>query len=196
MTEFYYAIADIHGRYDLLKKTLDHLYETNKDGGKIIFLGDYIDRGPDSDKVCLELMYPPENWEFVCLMGNHEDMLVSSRPREGHAAYQILMNPKKDAIVDWIKNLKLYHIEGDNIFAHAEWAPNITRQDTLWCRLHHREPYHDSTKFFTHGHTPLNQPTIYGGNRLNLDAGAVWNGKLYVAKFKYGKKEPVDIFHV
>lgn len=196
MTEFYYAIADIHGRYDLLKKTLDYLYETNKDGGKIIFLGDYIDRGPDSDKVCLELMYPPPNWEFVCLMGNHEDMLLGPRPYDLQATYQIVMNPEKDAIVNWIENLKLYHIEGDNIFAHAEWAPDMPGQLIMWSRSLHGKPYYDPTKFFTHGHTPIDKPTIYGGNRLNLDAGAVWNGNLYVAKFKYGVKEPVDIFHV
>lgn len=195
MANFYYAIGDIHGCYDLLKKTLDHLYEHNKDGGKIIFLGDYVDRGPDSDKVCLELMNPPENWEFICLMGNHEDMMLDN-PYDIQAALQIAQHPESDTIINWMENLKLYHIEGDNIFAHAEWAPDLSEHRMMWLRLYHGKPYHDPTKFFTHGHTPIETPTIYGGNRLNLDAGAVWNGKLYVAKFEYGVKEPVDIFYV
>jgi serine/threonine protein phosphatase 1 len=110
MTNFYYVIADIHGRYDLLKKTLDHLYEHNKNGGKIIFLGDYVDRGPDSDKVCLELMNPPKNWEFICLKGNHEDMMLGRSPYDMHAALQIAQHSERDIIETWMENLKLFHI--------------------------------------------------------------------------------------
>ena len=74
----YYVIADIHGEAELLRKALTSLYEWNPKGGKIIFLGDYIDRGPDAKGVCDIVMNPPEGWEFIALMGNHEEMFVNS----------------------------------------------------------------------------------------------------------------------
>ena len=74
----YYCIPDLHGRKDLLDKALEALYEQNPNGGKIVFLGDYIDRGDDSLGVVRTVMNPPEGWEFVCLMGTTRR--CSSRP--------------------------------------------------------------------------------------------------------------------
>ena len=45
MTAPTYAIGDIHGQLEMLEQALDHI---NADGGqdaKVVFLGDYIDRG-------------------------------------------------------------------------------------------------------------------------------------------------------
>ena len=44
----YYAIPDIHGQNDLLQKALAFIYGKNPNGCKIIFLGDYIDRGTEN----------------------------------------------------------------------------------------------------------------------------------------------------
>ncbi|MEX3014079.1 metallophosphoesterase family protein [Gymnodinialimonas hymeniacidonis] len=77
-----YVIGDIHGRADLLELMLElidaHIGGTSATNPKLVFVGDYIDLGPDS-AVVLQRMRElqetfPEN--VVCLMGNHERMLL------------------------------------------------------------------------------------------------------------------------
>lgn len=73
-----YAVGDIHGRADLLDEMLD-LIEADRDGAPadLVFLGDYVDRGPDSAGVLRRLAaLRPEAVRVVCLMGNHERMML------------------------------------------------------------------------------------------------------------------------
>jgi len=74
-----YVIADIHGRYDLLSLALERI-EANQSGGTVVFTGDYVDRGPASKQVMRRLMSGPfgDHWTWVCLKGNHEDMMVAA----------------------------------------------------------------------------------------------------------------------
>jgi serine/threonine protein phosphatase 1 len=76
-----YAVGDIHGRADLLKTLLAKIDED--DAGRapldisLIFLGDLIDRGPDSRKVVEQVKWLMESSPQVrCLIGNHEDLLL------------------------------------------------------------------------------------------------------------------------
>lgn len=62
------AFGDIHGRFDILQR-----FPENKVGGQIIFLGDMIDRGDQSADVLNVLFAVPE---IICLMGNHEEMML------------------------------------------------------------------------------------------------------------------------
>ena len=72
-----YAIGDIHGCRDKLVRLLEMLrYDPAVD--RLIFLGDYIDRGPDSKgvlDVMLELQH--ENAANIFLKGNHEDNFLT-----------------------------------------------------------------------------------------------------------------------
>lgn len=76
-----FAVGDIHGRYDLLDNLLNILqdyHHLNLTQDKLIFMGDYIDRGPQSLQV-LEKLY--ELWHLypknvVCLRGNHEQLMI------------------------------------------------------------------------------------------------------------------------
>lgn len=61
-------IGDIHGRADLLSKALQQR------NCQTILVGDYIDRGEDSATVLRTLMQTPD---LICLMGNHEEMLLA-----------------------------------------------------------------------------------------------------------------------
>ena len=110
-----YAIGDIHGRDDLLKS----LHELIRDDAAnhrrqrkiIIYLGDYIDRGPSSRDVLDYLIGSPlEGFETVYLKGNHEALLLRFL---------------EDARVgpDWIMigggaTLESYHVE------EKLWSPN------------------------------------------------------------------------
>ena len=75
-----YAIGDIHGRRDLLDLLLA---EIESDDGRrlparteLIFLGDLVDRGPDSAGVVERLMALGEVRRARFLMGNHEEVLL------------------------------------------------------------------------------------------------------------------------
>jgi len=73
-----YVIGDIHGCPDELVYLVQAL--PLESGDRLVFLGDYIDRGPDSSGVIsflLELQKDRGAYEFVFLKGNHEDMLLS-----------------------------------------------------------------------------------------------------------------------
>lgn len=76
-----YAVGDIHGRLDLLDAMLGMIgaREAARPSRRrmLIFLGDYIDRGPDSAGVVDRLLTGmPEGFEVVCLRGNHEEILL------------------------------------------------------------------------------------------------------------------------
>lgn len=73
-----YAIGDIHGRIDLLEGLLEQIWADAPEGANtLVFLGDYIDRGPSS-KAVLELLsnLTKPGWDIVKLRGNHEQILL------------------------------------------------------------------------------------------------------------------------
>lgn len=76
-----YAIGDVHGRADLLDVLHDRIvrdaYNAPEARRVVVYLGDYIDRGPDSAGVIdLLLDAPLPEFEHVFLMGNHEEFLL------------------------------------------------------------------------------------------------------------------------
>jgi serine/threonine protein phosphatase 1 len=75
-----YAIGDIHGRADLLERTISdidqHLKAYPIANAIEIMLGDYIDRGPRSDQVIELLTSRSVHRQTICLLGNHETYLL------------------------------------------------------------------------------------------------------------------------
>lgn len=76
-----YAIGDVHGRLDLLDQILEKIaadHRARKPARTtIVFLGDLIDRGPQSAGVVERLRtYRPSFAKTVFLMGNHEEVLL------------------------------------------------------------------------------------------------------------------------
>ena len=70
-----YAVGDIHGQRALLDEVLERI---DRDGGsdaEVVFIGDYIDRGPDSRGVIETLSAgQAAGRAWTCLMGNHDRM--------------------------------------------------------------------------------------------------------------------------
>lgn len=82
------AIGDLHGNRAGLDDVLGQLREKADAHDAVVFLGDYIDRGPDS-KGCIDaiLAFRAERAaDVVCLYGNHEDWLLQTlRDPTAHA---------------------------------------------------------------------------------------------------------------
>jgi serine/threonine protein phosphatase 1 len=77
-----YAIGDVHGRLDLLEALLDRIEQDNARRGAaktwLVFLGDLVDRGPDSRGVVERLaVNPPAFARNVFLKGNHEEFFLN-----------------------------------------------------------------------------------------------------------------------
>jgi serine/threonine protein phosphatase 1 len=86
-----YAIGDIHGRLDLLKALTAEIradLETRPPAHAVeVYLGDYIDRGPHSRAVVEWLIAaPPLAAERICLLGNHEELLLGALTEPGGIA--------------------------------------------------------------------------------------------------------------
>ena len=72
------AIGDIHGNLSALDDLLGQILGESAAEDTIVFLGDYIDRGPDT-KECVETILRfrrQTKAEVVCLLGNHEDWFL------------------------------------------------------------------------------------------------------------------------
>jgi serine/threonine protein phosphatase 1 len=216
----YYCFPDIHGCSDALKKALTFVYKENPEGGKIIFLGDYIDRGPDNYGVLQIVMNPPKGWEFITLLGNHEAMFLQSyftrqRFYDFDAAKDIAGFHKNtdvrydhisavfdtNGVVDWMRGLKVFHIEDVNVFAHAFYDDTLDPEDqrtndVIWTRMSDYETFQNSKQglFLTHGHTPRKNGPIKSPNRINLDCGAVFYGRYVIGEYRKDVQGPIA-FH-
>lgn len=78
-----YAIGDVHGRLDLLVQLLSQIEDDNRSrpAAKVylVFLGDLIDRGPDSKGVIDHLLTnPPGYARLIYLKGNHEEFFLGA----------------------------------------------------------------------------------------------------------------------
>jgi serine/threonine protein phosphatase 1 len=76
-----YAIGDVHGCLGLLERALkavtQHMRQNPGDDVRLVLLGDYIDRGPDSRGVIDLLTRLSATAEIIPLMGNHERALLA-----------------------------------------------------------------------------------------------------------------------
>lgn len=142
-----WAVPDIHGRFDLLQILLGKLFldEGFHHGGpdKIIFLGDYVDRGPESMEVIDGLMRmqqgDPEH--VICLRGNHEKLFTDAvlmkvgiyafnHWREwngGQATIDSFAGLYSPRYINWILSRPTVHKEHGFVFTHAP-LPNDNRR--------------------------------------------------------------------
>jgi len=76
MTERIIAIGDVHGCAKALATLIEAIQPTPQD--TFVFVGDYIDRGPDSRGVVEQVVAVAERCTVVPLLGNHEEMLLAA----------------------------------------------------------------------------------------------------------------------
>ena len=101
-----YAIGDIHGSINALKTIFKQKIIQPED--KVVFLGDYVDRGPDSKGVIDWLISNQKNFDFDFILGNHEIMMTTAKA-------------SSERLMEWLhfggaNTLDSYNI-GDDIFS-------------------------------------------------------------------------------
>jgi len=192
------AVGDLHARYDLLRKVLDELAPRLREPLRLVFLGDYIDRGPQAREVMERLLdLARRRPETVFLLGNHERMLLDAL--EGHRVSLFLNNGGRETLASYelppervaelpaahlafIRAMPLFHETDDYIFVHAGLRPGLplaqqNEADLLWIRHEFIDSRADFGKTVIFGHTPQDQPLVQPG-RIGIDTGAVYGNHL------------------
>ncbi len=122
-----YAIGDIQGCYDPLRRLLDVLdFDPTQD--KLWAVGDLVNRGPQSAQVLRLLMELGSS--AVCVLGNHDLTLlavaegfIQTRPKDTFDS--ILEAPDRESLLDWLRHQPLLHhdAELDYTMVHAGLPP-------------------------------------------------------------------------
>lgn len=124
----YYAIGDVHGELEKLKR-LRGLIESDarqRGGvGKIVFLGDLIDRGPDSRGVVELAMGLYKSGEALVLKGNHEELMLYAYDREDTIGLYHWANNGGDETIRSYQNV---HGRKDH------WREAVDREHISWLR--------------------------------------------------------------
>lgn len=135
------AFGDIHGCHQPLLALLNAIDPQPDD--TLIFLGDMIDRGPDSKGVIDTIRALEKRCQVITILGNHEEMMLASLKYRDERRYwlkyggdttlqsfggvgndnDILFVPAD--YVSWLKGLKPYHETEQFIFCHATPLPHL-----------------------------------------------------------------------
>ena len=176
------AIGDVHGMYEKLIKLMDKI-RFNPDEDLLIFLGDYIDRGPDPGR-CLQYIFALQQQYpdvVVCLMGNHEVMMSSYFMQKRGSYNNLIVDyagswldnggvetlkqldemdaDTKEELLQWVMNLPVKYQYQDYFFCHAGVDPDVplavqNEFDMLWRRQQWWEQYKGEETLVV-GHTPV-----------------------------------------
>jgi serine/threonine protein phosphatase 1 len=198
-----FAIGDIHGCLFKLEKLISLLGNTiDRDNDTLLFIGDYIDRGPDPKGVVDFVLDLREKFaRSVFLLGNHEDMFLNyiNGREEGYmffmnggdataASYGSKAPGERGKItvpedhMEFFTTLLPYYETENYIFVHAGLRPGISlaeqaAEDLIWIRYEFIRSSYDFGKTVVFGHTPLLEPLIER-NKIGIDTGAVYGGLL------------------
>ncbi len=102
-----YVIGDIHGCLEELTYLLENL--PLEDSDRLIFLGDYVDRGTDPKGVVSYLIerQHKEDQDLIFLKGNHEDMFLSYLGLSGRYGEMFLFNGGRETLASYGIPLKI-----------------------------------------------------------------------------------------
>jgi len=203
MARHIYAIGDIHGCADKLRRLIDQLAIDPKQD-QLVFVGDYIDRGPDSFEVVdyllgLKIIFP----NVVFLKGNHEQMLedylagpdkLTFLINGGQATLDSYLRHRPSPQVPvfplrhqvFFRGLRLFYETENYLFVHAGLKPKVPLAqqhpgDLLWIRSQFIYSDVDFGKQVVFGHTPFPEPLVQA-NKIGIDTGAVYGHQLTCVK--------------
>jgi serine/threonine protein phosphatase 1 len=194
-----FIVGDIHGCLRMLRQMMQRI-PWRPDVDRLIFLGDYIDRGEDSRGVIEAVMEISSTSERVdCLLGNHERILldfvegrdVSTFFLNGGTStlnsYRVFQQRYGEALIPaehvaFLRSLRSWVELDDYYVIHAGLRPGVElesqrQEDLLWIRDAFIFSNYRFKKRVIFGHTPFSQPLVME-NKIGLDTGAVYGNKL------------------
>ena len=184
-----YAIGDIHGCLEPLRRLMDQIHVSEMD--EVVFIGDYVDRGPDSKGVIDYLLTLQGRYTF--LMGNHERMFLDFL--QGKERVLFLYNGGEATLESYggvgnipashlafLNRLVLYYETDDYLFVHGGIRPGIPIQDQdpkdlLWIREEFYAYPGRYAKTVVFGHTPMRE-VLMEEDRIGIDTACVYGNKL------------------
>ena len=189
------AIGDIHGCPQTLDALLERLGPTEDD--HLVFVGDYVDRGPDSRGVIERLLNLREEHRCTFLRGNHEALMLEGLDRGikdlwfangGQSTLRSYMqngSPQRvpEEHLEFVRSTELYHETPEFLFVHGGVKPHISIDDNLrrfdediflWERSHLQASRFSWEKTVVCGHTPRPEP-ISRDSLIAIDTGCVYH---------------------
>jgi serine/threonine protein phosphatase 1 len=186
------AIGDIHGCYSALETLLQAVKVAPDDF--LIFLGDYIDRGPESKAVVSRVIRCGREQNAIALRGNHEVMILSAREEPlqaklwssygGDEALRSYGAGHSEVWQDFIpeehwefyKQTRPWFETETHIFVHATVSPDLDMRDQpeyiLYWERFDESLRHRSGKIVICGHTPQHSGWPTQGTRsVCIDTG-------------------------
>lgn len=194
------VIGDIHGCHAPLTMLLQKIaYRADT----IVFLGDYIDRGPHSKEVVATILALQKTHpRVVPLMGNHEflfleylagresSVFLQVGGRQTLASYGLHPDSSQEertrAVpsdhLAFFRSLPLFWQDQHAIYVHAGLQPgrHLSQQTSQWClwaRDNFLQSAADFDKPVVFGHTVFDQPFL-AKDKIGIDTGAVYGGHL------------------
>jgi bis(5'-nucleosyl)-tetraphosphatase (symmetrical) len=123
-----YAIGDIQGCYDPLRRLLDYIaFDAARD--RLWFVGDLVNRGPQSLEVLRFVRGLGDS--ALVVLGNHDLHLVMQADGYGKASKEdtladVLAAPDCAELMAWLRAWPLFHFEGEYAMVHAGLLPQWT----------------------------------------------------------------------
>ncbi len=209
-----FVIGDIHGCLDMLKRLVDKI-QWNPAQDELIFVGDYIDRGPDPKGVVDYIVsLRNESPKIQCLIGNHEVIFLDYIRGKDRRVF--LMNGGMNTLESYAFHLieteddllppshkeffasLEYTIELEHYYVvHAGFRPGVPLDeqdpdDLVWIRDPFIYSTYDFGKKVIFGHTPFYEPLVMD-NKVGIDTGAVYGNRLTcleLPEFRFHYVEP------
>ena len=182
----YIAITDIHGELEKLNSVLSKI--EFRDDDIIVFLGDYIDRGPDSKGVVERVLELGEKHKCVYLIGSHEYALLHSKNDEyydylfwnyGGPATVKSYGGRFENILnthgDFFRSLDFYYLTDKYFFVHAGINPRYSLEeqketDFVYIRSAFYNSKHNLPQKIIFGHTEFGEPLVQN-DKIGIDLG-------------------------
>ena len=128
-----YAIGDLQGCHASLLQLMD-VVKFDPKADRLLFVGDLVNRGPDSLEV-LRLV-KSLGAAAISVLGNHDLHLLAlaegfGRIHKGDTLDAVLAAPDRDELLHWLRQQKLAWREGDYLMVHAGVLPDWSVDDTM-----------------------------------------------------------------
>ena len=194
-------IGDVHGCLKELKELIKLLPQDRE----LCFVGDLIDRGPNSSEV---VSFVREN-DHKIVLGNHEDMCIRASAGDRYY-YEMWMNnggrlsTDIEKHLEWMKSLPLTvrhtNSKGEEFIishsiiadvAHLEESDPMFVKHCLWSRPHDVSFSKDVNFTNIVGHTPV-ESVVKIENTVFIDTGCVYHKKLSAYDTETGKTWSVN----